>query len=77
MILNQAVAIENTSEVENKITGTLGDISDLSDRIANAQDSSGCSLYQASDFVSLQPDKTKMPDMTHKVNTGFNMLTSL
>ncbi|MDF1897253.1 type IV secretion system protein, partial [Rahnella contaminans] len=29
-ILNQAVAIENTSEVENKITGTLGDISDLS-----------------------------------------------
>lgn len=39
MILNQAVAIENTSEVENKITGTLGDISDLSDRIANAKDS--------------------------------------
>lgn len=39
MILNQAVAIENTSEVQNKITGTLGDISDLSDRIANAQDS--------------------------------------
>jgi type IV secretion system protein VirB5 len=39
MILNQAVAIENTSEVENKITGTLGDISGLSDRIANAQDS--------------------------------------
>ncbi|CAI1008554.1 type IV secretion system protein [Serratia quinivorans] len=39
MILNQAVAIENTSEVENKIMGTLGDISDLSDRIANAQDS--------------------------------------
>lgn len=39
MILNQAVAIENTSEVENKITGTLSDISDLSDRIANAQDS--------------------------------------
>ncbi|QMR74175.1 type IV secretion system protein [Enterobacter sp. RHBSTW-00175] len=38
-ILNQAVAIENTSEVENKITGTLDDISDLSDRIANAQDS--------------------------------------
>jgi len=38
MILNQAVAIENTSEVENKITGTLDDISDLSDRIANAQD---------------------------------------
>ena len=39
MILNQAVAIENTSEVENKITDTLDDISDLSDRIANAQDS--------------------------------------
>ncbi|MCI4205341.1 type IV secretion system protein [Dickeya dianthicola] len=39
MLLNQAVAIENTSEVENKITGTLGDISGLSDRIANAQDS--------------------------------------
>ncbi|CAI0727514.1 type IV secretion system protein [Pectobacterium versatile] len=39
MILNQAVAIENTSEVENKITVTLGDISGLSDRIANAQDS--------------------------------------
>lgn len=39
IILNQAVAIENTSEVEKKITGTLDDISDLSDRIANAQDS--------------------------------------
>lgn len=38
MILNQAVAIENTAEVENKIVGTLDDISDLSDRIANAQD---------------------------------------
>ncbi|WP_392435569.1 type IV secretion system protein [Yersinia sp. HM-2024] len=39
MILNQAMAIENTAEVENKITGTLSDISDLSDRISNAQDS--------------------------------------
>lgn len=39
IILNQAVAIENTSEVENKITSTLTDISDLSDRISNAQDS--------------------------------------
>ncbi|HHO8472803.1 type IV secretion system protein [Klebsiella pneumoniae] len=39
MILNQAVAIENTAEVENKITSTLTDISDLSDRISNSQDS--------------------------------------
>ncbi len=39
MILNQAVAIENTTDVENKIADTLNDISDLSDRIANAQDS--------------------------------------
>ncbi|CAG74524.1 putative conjugal transfer protein [Pectobacterium atrosepticum SCRI1043] len=39
MVLNQAMAIENTAEVENKITGTLSDISALSDRISNAQDS--------------------------------------
>lgn len=39
MILNQAVAIENTAEVENKINSTLTDISDLSDRISNSQDS--------------------------------------
>lgn len=39
IILNQAVAIENTSDVQNKITGTLNSISDLSDRISNAQDS--------------------------------------
>lgn len=39
IILNQAVAIENTSDVENKIAGTLNDIASLSDRISNAQDS--------------------------------------
>lgn len=39
IILNQAVAIENTSDVENKIAGTLNDITALSDRISNAQDS--------------------------------------
>jgi type IV secretion system protein VirB5 len=39
IILNQAVAIENTTDVENKINSTLNDISDLSDRISNAQDS--------------------------------------
>ena len=39
MILNQAMAIENTTDVENRINSTLSDISDLSDRISNAQDS--------------------------------------
>ncbi|WP_416260236.1 type IV secretion system protein [Gibbsiella quercinecans] len=39
IILNQAVAIENTSDVENKIAGTLNNIAALSDRISNAQDS--------------------------------------
>jgi type IV secretion system protein VirB5 len=39
LILNQAVSIENTRDVENKIAGTLNDISDLSDRISNARDS--------------------------------------
>ncbi|WP_413732939.1 type IV secretion system protein [Sodalis sp. RH20] len=38
IVLNQAVSIENTSDVENRITSTLSDISDLSDRITNAQD---------------------------------------
>ncbi len=38
IVLNQAVSIENTSEVENRINSTLSDISDLSDRITNAQD---------------------------------------
>lgn len=38
IVLNQAVSIENTSDVENKINSTLSDISDLSDRITNAQD---------------------------------------
>ncbi|KFX10469.1 Minor pilin of type IV secretion complex (VirB5) [Pectobacterium parvum] len=39
LVLNQAVSIENTSEVQNRINSTLNDISDLSDRIANAKDS--------------------------------------
>lgn len=39
IVLNQAVSIENTSDVENRINSTLSDISDLSDRITNAQDS--------------------------------------
>lgn len=39
IILNQAMAIENTTDVENRINSTLSDISDLSDRISNAQDS--------------------------------------
>jgi type IV secretion system protein VirB5 len=38
IVLNQAVSIENTSDVENRINSTLSDISDLSDRITNAQD---------------------------------------
>lgn len=38
LVLNQAVAIENTADVENRISSTLSDISDLSDRIANARD---------------------------------------
>ncbi|QHQ16156.1 type IV secretion system protein VirB5 [Pectobacterium parmentieri] len=39
LVLNQAVSIESTSDVQNKINSTLNDISDLSDRIANAKDS--------------------------------------
>ncbi|MFP1758743.1 TrbJ/VirB5 family protein [Lonsdalea quercina] len=39
IILNQAVAIENTADVESKIADTLKDIAALSDRISNAQDS--------------------------------------
>ncbi|MCA5919118.1 type IV secretion system protein [Pectobacterium brasiliense] len=39
LVLNQAVSIENTSNVQNKLNSTLKDISDLSDRIANAKDS--------------------------------------
>ncbi|XBS69157.1 type IV secretion system protein [Acerihabitans sp. KWT182] len=39
IVLNQAVSIENTSDVENRINSTLSDIADLSDRITNAQDS--------------------------------------
>lgn len=38
IVLNQAVSIENTSKVQGKITSTLNDISDLSDRIAFAKD---------------------------------------
>ncbi|PPZ39232.1 type IV secretion system protein VirB5, partial [Escherichia coli] len=37
-VLNHAVSIDNTSDVENRINSTLSDISDLSDRITNAQD---------------------------------------
>ncbi|HHH2070103.1 TPA: type IV secretion system protein [Yersinia enterocolitica] len=39
LVLSQAVSIENTSDVQNRINSTLNDISDLSDRIANAKDS--------------------------------------
>lgn len=39
LLLNQALAIENTREVQDRITSTLNDIADLSDRIANAKDS--------------------------------------
>ncbi|MGM3189790.1 type IV secretion system protein [Dickeya dadantii subsp. dieffenbachiae] len=39
LLLNQALAIENTREVQDRMTGTLNDIADLSDRIANARDS--------------------------------------
>lgn len=39
IILNQAMAIENTTDVENRLNSTLSDIADLSDRISNAQDS--------------------------------------
>ncbi|ACZ76326.1 type IV secretion system family protein [Dickeya parazeae Ech586] len=39
LLLNQALAIENTREVQDRMTGTLNDIADLSDRIANAKDS--------------------------------------
>ncbi|CNB19656.1 type IV secretion system VirB5 component [Yersinia ruckeri] len=38
-VLNQAVLIENTHNVQNRINRTLNDISSLSDRIANAKDS--------------------------------------
>ncbi len=39
LLLNQALAIENTREVQDRVTSTLNDIADLSDRIANAKDS--------------------------------------
>ncbi|ADM99156.1 type IV secretion system protein [Dickeya dadantii] len=39
LLLNQALAIENTREVQDRITSTLNDIADLSDRITNAKDS--------------------------------------
>ncbi|QYM96568.1 type IV secretion system protein VirB5 [Dickeya ananatis] len=39
LLLNQALAIENTREVQDRMTSTLNDIADLSDRIANAKDS--------------------------------------
>ncbi|QWT40154.1 type IV secretion system protein [Dickeya dadantii] len=39
LLLNQALAIENTREVQDRMTGTLNDIANLSDRIANAKDS--------------------------------------
>ena len=39
MVINQAVSIENTNDVQNKINSTLSNISELSDRIVNAKDS--------------------------------------
>lgn len=39
LVLNQAVSIEDTSNVQNRINSTLNDISDLSNRITNAKDS--------------------------------------
>ncbi|EKT1335126.1 type IV secretion system protein [Salmonella enterica subsp. enterica] len=39
MIINQAVAIEETTEIQNNLASTLSDISDLSDRISYSTDS--------------------------------------
>ncbi len=39
MVINQAVTIEDTTEVQDKISDVLGDISDLSNRIQDSKDS--------------------------------------
>jgi Type IV secretion system proteins. len=39
MLLNQAAAIEDTTDIQNQISDTLSDISGLAERIENAQDS--------------------------------------
>lgn len=39
IVLNQAVAIENTTEVQDKISETLSDISELSERMELSEDS--------------------------------------
>lgn len=39
MLINQALAIEETTTVQNSIDGVLSDISDLSNRISDAKDS--------------------------------------
>lgn len=39
IILNQAVSIENTNDVQERINSTLTDIASLSERIVNAKDS--------------------------------------
>ncbi|ENP3611618.1 type IV secretion system protein [Salmonella enterica] len=39
MVINQAAAIEETTEVQGKIADTLGDIADLTNRIQYSQDS--------------------------------------
>ncbi|MFE4110601.1 type IV secretion system protein [Kosakonia sp. YIM B13611] len=38
IVLNQAISIENTNDVQDKINSTLDDIASLSDRIASARD---------------------------------------
>ncbi|AHJ75585.1 type IV secretion system protein [Kosakonia sacchari] len=38
IVLNQAISIENTNDVQDKINSTLNDIEGLADRIANAKD---------------------------------------
>lgn len=38
MLLNQAVAIEDTTDIQEKIDDTLSDITDLASRIQNSQD---------------------------------------
>lgn len=39
MLLNQAVSVEDTSDIQEKISDTLSDISNLASRIENAKDS--------------------------------------
>lgn len=39
MVLNQAEAMESTTDIQNQVSSTLSDISDLSNRIQNSKDS--------------------------------------